>query len=254
MASDHAPASDSGSSRRLRTCAVASLSTLSPPRWPDCFRPTWSASQMIGSRAGMFHRLIPYWPPVTEIDLPRQPLPDATDRTGGAWFLRGPRIPRPSRHIQCPSGVRVEQTDVQVGIRAQARSRSRLTPSTSGSGWRTPKNPTPSVAPTAGPWSLLGLCDHWRAPDGHWLASATIITTSDNSDMHEIHDRMPVILESDVLDRWLDPALDDRHELEAMLRPSPARTLEHYPVSRDVGNVRNNSAQFCWTTPSASLL
>ena len=92
------------------------------------------------------------------------------------------------------------------------------------------------------PMVFAGLCDHWKAPDGHWLASATIITTSDNPDMHEIHDRMPVILESDVWDRWLDPALHDRSELEAMLRPPPAGTLEHYPVSKDVGNVNNNDA------------
>ncbi len=63
------------------------------------------------------------------------------------------------------------------------------------------------------PIVFAGLGDHWKAPDGHWLASATIITTSDNPDMHEIRDRMPVILESDVWDRWLDPALHDRSEL-----------------------------------------
>ena len=82
-----------------------------------------------------------------------------------------------------------------------------------------------------------------------WLASATIITTSDNPDMHEIHDRMPVILESDLWDRWLDPALHDRHELEAMLRPPPAGTLKHYPVSKDVGNVTNNDAHLLEVAP-----
>jgi putative SOS response-associated peptidase YedK len=46
------------------------------------------------------------------------------------------------------------------------------------------------------PMVFAGLCDHWKTPGGHWLASATIITTLDNPDMHEIHDRMPVILES----------------------------------------------------------
>jgi putative SOS response-associated peptidase YedK len=40
----------------------------------------------------------------------------------------------------------------------------------------------------------------------------------------------------------LDPALHDRNELEEMLRPPPAGTLEHYRVSRDVGNVNNNDA------------
>ena len=46
---------------------------------------------------------------------------------------------------------------------------------------------------------------------------------------------MPVVLERDTWDEWLDPDLDDPDELLGLLRPSPPGTLEHYRVSKDVG-------------------
>jgi putative SOS response-associated peptidase YedK len=41
-----------------------------------------------------------------------------------------------------------------------------------------------------------------KSPDDTWLASATIITTDDGPDMHEIHNRMPVVLEQATWDEW----------------------------------------------------
>ena len=55
-----------------------------------------------------------------------------------------------------------------------------------------------------------------------------------------IHDRMPVILESDVWDRWLDPDLQDRDELEAMLSSGIPGTLLYYPVDTRMGSTKND--------------
>ncbi|HEX3795068.1 MAG TPA: SOS response-associated peptidase [Acidimicrobiales bacterium] len=91
---------------------------------------------------------------------------------------------------------------------------------------------------------FAGLCEFWKGPeDEHSMGSCTIITTSDGPDMHEIHNRMPVILERDAWSRWLDPSLQDKDELEKMFLPAPAGTIEHYPVSNDVGKVGNDGAQ-----------
>ena len=82
----------------------------------------------------------------------------------------------------------------------------------------------------------------WHAPfeeGGPELRTATIITTEAGPDM-PIHDRQPVVLEPETWEMWLDPANDDVGELESLLRPTEAGTLVHYPVSRDVGNVRND--------------
>jgi putative SOS response-associated peptidase YedK len=100
------------------------------------------------------------------------------------------------------------------------------------------------------PLTLAGLWERWRPPAENGDASppdsvrtCTIITTAAGPDMEGIHDRMPVILEADALDPWLDPANHDRDELEAMVRASPLPTLEHYPVDLRVGNVRNDGPE-----------
>ena len=54
---------------------------------------------------------------------------------------------------------------------------------------------------------FAGLCEYWKAPDDdQWLQSATIITTSDNPDVHEIHNRMPIILEKSTWEQWVNSA------------------------------------------------
>jgi putative SOS response-associated peptidase YedK len=97
------------------------------------------------------------------------------------------------------------------------------------------------------PMAFAGLWEAWRDtkleddPDA-WIRSCTIITTRASVDLDGIHDRMPVILESDMIDAWLDPDNDDVHELRAMLRSSPQGTVQHHRVDPRVGNVRNNDA------------
>jgi putative SOS response-associated peptidase YedK len=58
--------------------------------------------------------------------------------------------------------------------------------------------------------------------------------------MHEIHNRMPVILEKSAWDQWVNPGVEDLDELQSLLKPAKKGTLEHYPVSKDVGKVTNN--------------
>jgi putative SOS response-associated peptidase YedK len=43
---------------------------------------------------------------------------------------------------------------------------------------------------------------HNAQDDDEWVPSATIITTSDNPDTHEINNGMPVILEKSTWDQW----------------------------------------------------
>ena len=61
--------------------------------------------------------------------------------------------------------------------------------------------------------------------------------------MGDIHHRMPVVLEDDTLDEWLDPENRDKPELESLLVPSPAGTLVARPVGTAVGNVRNDGPE-----------
>ncbi|MDQ4098071.1 MAG: SOS response-associated peptidase [Actinomycetota bacterium] len=90
------------------------------------------------------------------------------------------------------------------------------------------------------PLLFAGLWERWRDPAPRAdepLLSCTIVTTEAGPDLLGIHDRMPVILEPEALDRWLDGT-----EGAGLLRPSPAGTLVHHPVDPRVGDVRNDGA------------
>ena len=57
--------------------------------------------------------------------------------------------------------------------------------------------------------------------------------------MAPIHDRMPVILQPEQFDAWLDPSNKNIEELETMLLPCQSDQMHAYPVSRSInrGNV-----------------
>ncbi|UCC64227.1 MAG: SOS response-associated peptidase [Anaerolineae bacterium] len=91
------------------------------------------------------------------------------------------------------------------------------------------------------PFAFAGLWEAWRAPDDQTILSCNIITTAPNSLVAQIHNRMPVILEPDAYDLWLDPAEQSPDRLDAWLRPYPASQMTAYPVSRLVNSPGNDS-------------
>jgi putative SOS response-associated peptidase YedK len=107
------------------------------------------------------------------------------------------------------------------------------------------KQPYVFVRRDGEPMAFAGLYDSYLHPDTsdgeHWVATCTILTTAANEDM-PIHDRLPLILERDVWERWLDPDLQDVDELEGMIRVASLGVLHHYPVDPKVGSVKNDDA------------
>ena len=105
---------------------------------------------------------------------------------------------------------------------------------------RGPKVPYAFRRSDGEPMVFARLCEYWKAPDDEWMQSATVITTSDNPDMREIHNRIPVILDKSTWDEWVNPGLEDLDELQGLLKSAKKATLEHYPISKDVGKVDNS--------------
>ena len=93
-----------------------------------------------------------------------------------------------------------------------------------------------------GYFGLAGIWDQWQGGDGQDIESCAIITTTSNSMVAEIHDRMPVILEQSNQVAWLDAGAG-QGELLAMLEPYPAEKMEAYPVSSLVNSARNNGPE-----------
>ncbi len=93
------------------------------------------------------------------------------------------------------------------------------------------------------PMAFAGIWAVWKDPETEELTrSAAIITTDANRGLSTIHTRMPVILEPDAWDIWLDREVQSAGAVESFLGPLPEDRLTWYQVSRQVNNVRNNLA------------
>src|SRR5665213_3139481 len=67
--------------------------------------------------------------------------------------------------------------------------------------------------------SLAGVWEHWVSKEtGEIVDSFSLITTSANSFMAKIHDRMPVILDPKDEERWLDPQISDSTQFATLLK------------------------------------
>jgi putative SOS response-associated peptidase YedK len=107
---------------------------------------------------------------------------------------------------------------------------------------RQPSVPHYFLRADGAPMAFAGLWEEWRDPNAEGappLRSCTIITTDASDDVAAIHDRMPVVLNPEALEVWLDPGFD-REEHDALLVAPPSGTVRHHPVDRRVGNVRVN--------------
>ena len=88
-------------------------------------------------------------------------------------------------------------------------------------------------------FAFAGLWDRWIDPNGEQIESCTIITTTPNSHLADIHNRMPVILPTGAYASWLNPATRDTRVALGWLVPY-AGAMRRYPVSTRINNVQND--------------
>ena len=91
-------------------------------------------------------------------------------------------------------------------------------------------------------FAFAGIWDRWKDVGGATIETCSILTTSPNAVTSAIHDRMPVILDPDCYDLWLDPGMREMRESSELLKPYDARLMRCYPVSSRINNVANDDA------------
>ena len=82
---------------------------------------------------------------------------------------------------------------------------------------------------------MLALAGIWSPIHGE-MPTAAIMTTSPNELLAPVHNRMPVILDPDALEVWLDPQADLGH-VASLLHPAPVASLRMWPVGTAVNKV-----------------
>src|SRR5438874_4884806 len=80
-------------------------------------------------------------------------------------------------------------------------------------------------------FAFAGIWDRWKDPSGGWIKTCCVLTTTPNAVTATVHDRMPVILDPDSYDLWLDPGMENVTAISELLKPYDVSRMRSYPVS-----------------------
>jgi putative SOS response-associated peptidase YedK len=103
--------------------------------------------------------------------------------------------------------------------------------------------------------AMAGLYEIWKDPTrdeddpDRFRWTCTVLTTEAEDTLGRIHDRMPLMVEPDRWGSWLDTVVSGKDELVSLLVPAAPGRLEAFPVSRAVGNVKNNGPELVEPIP-----
>jgi putative SOS response-associated peptidase YedK len=92
-------------------------------------------------------------------------------------------------------------------------------------------------------FAFAGIWDRWSGPSGNAVETCSILTTTPNAVTSAVHDRMPVILDPDNYDLWLDPGMRDVGAASGLLKPYNARLMRCYPVNTRINHVANDDEE-----------
>ncbi len=90
------------------------------------------------------------------------------------------------------------------------------------------------------PMAFAGLHERWMGADGSELDTACIVTTAANAACAAVHPRMPVVLERDAWDAWLDADGVAPDEATALLKPCDDELIDVVEVGPRVNKVAND--------------
>lgn len=92
-------------------------------------------------------------------------------------------------------------------------------------------------------FAFAGLWDGWKDANEQWVKTCSILTTTPNAVTSTVHGRMPVILDPDSYDLWLDPEMQNVAVISGLLKPYDARLMRCYPVNTRINNVANDDEE-----------
>lgn len=95
-------------------------------------------------------------------------------------------------------------------------------------------------------FAMAGLWEKWVDPKGEIVHTCSILTKEANSQMKELHDRMPVILEQKQEHIWLNRSIQNPKELQPLLDPNHNIELHIYRVQTKVNSAKEDSPELIY--------
>jgi putative SOS response-associated peptidase YedK len=180
----------------------------------------------------------PNFPPRYNI-APTQPIPLVVSRAQNRHFMLArwgflPGFVKDVKKFPLLINARAETVAEKPSFRAALRRRRCLIPADGWYEWRAnlsgPKTPFLLRRAAGGMLAFAGLWETYLDPSGGEIDTACIITTTANGATAAIHERMPVILEPDDFDEWLNPDETVPPPLR-LLRPADDSTIVFHAIS-----------------------
>jgi putative SOS response-associated peptidase YedK len=135
--------------------------------------------------------------------------------------------------------ARAETVATKPAFKAAYKARRCLIPASGFYEWKRevePKQPYFIHRQDDKPMAFAGLWETWKGQH-QTIEPCAIVTTKANELMAELHNRMPVILDSQDFDWWMTGKTE---EVGQLLRPCPSDELDAYPISRQVNSSRKH--------------
>jgi putative SOS response-associated peptidase YedK len=175
--------------------------------------------------------------PTTQIDIIRD-MNGRPEILAARWGLIPSWWKKPLKELPATFNARAETVAEKPMFRAAFKSRRCIIPASGYYEWRKGEDggrePHYFRRVDGAVISMAGLYEEWKDPaTGKLVTSATIIVTDASEEVAHIHNRMPVILEQDQIEKWLFGKSGDE-----VLKPAPEGTLQEHRVSRRVNSSR----------------
>jgi putative SOS response-associated peptidase YedK len=159
---------------------------------------------------------------------PTQSIPiviQAADGTRQVATARWGLIPGWAKRVEGSPliNARAEGIEERPSFRVAIRCRRCLVPADGFYEWKRTGGPRkqPFYFQCAGQetFSMAGIWEVWRSPEGEEVRSVALITTAPNALCAEVHDRMPAILRPEDEEEWLSAPADALPRVLALLKP-----------------------------------
>ena len=183
---------------------------------------------------------------------PSQPVPILREAATGGRYLSSVRwglVPHWAKDLSIGNrmnNARCETVHEKPAFRQVIRARRCIVPASGFFEWAASpagKSPHYVTMRDGSPLAFAGIWDSWRTPEGEILETCAILTTTANSLMAPLHDRMPVLLHRTEFDLWLDRSMNNPEKLQRLYQSYPAELLQEREVSSMVNNPTHDTPE-----------
>ena len=93
------------------------------------------------------------------------------------------------------------------------------------------------------PIAFAGVAETWIGPNGEEVDTAAIVTAPASADLAALHPRVPVTIEPENFELWLDCRNHDVEEVTPLMRGPEVGEFAWHEISSRVNHVANDDAQ-----------